>query len=306
MLRGKSIKTLQELEQDEIYAILSRAKELKSWLRMRKEHQFLKGKTIALLFEKPSTRTRVSFEVAIAHLGAEPIYLDSSDLQISRGESIEDTAKVLSRYVDAIVMRTYSQDRLNKLAYYSSVPVINALTDDFHPCQILADFLTIYEKKRRLSDLKLAYVGDGNNIAQTLLIGCSKLKMDIWVSCPNGYAPKKEVIDLALTNAKGESIVKVINDPKEAVKGADIIYTDTWVSMGQEEEAGKKRKVFQFYQVNEDLVSLADESFIFMHCLPAHRGEEVVGEIIDGKHSVVFEQAENRLHIQKALLNLIM
>ncbi len=302
MIKTKDILSLKELSTEEILFLLAKAKELKDAYRRGEVFQPLKGKTIALIFEKPSTRTRVSFEVATAHLGASAVVLMTSDLQLSRGETWEDTARVFSRYVDAIVIRTYQQKTVELLAKWSSVPVINALTDDYHPCQILADLLTIYEHYGFFSGLKLAYLGDGNNVAQTLLIGCAKVGINIAVATPKGYEPDKEIARVAEQIAGRKAKVEILSEPEEAVKGADIVYTDVWISMGDEKNEREIKKIFQKFQVNQKLLTKSKSSAIFMHCLPAHRGQEVTQEVIEGKQSVVWEQAENRLHLQKALL----
>jgi ornithine carbamoyltransferase len=240
-------------------------------------------------------------------LGGYALYLNASDLQLGRGETIADTAQVLSRYVNGIMARVFAHQTILDLIKYSSVPVINGLSDFTHPCQGLADLFTIYEKKGRLSGLRLAYVGDGNNVAHSLLYGCSKFGMDITLACPKGYEPNPDVVATAKEEGKRSGCkVKVTKDPKEAVRGADIIYTDVWASMGKEKERGKRLKVFKLYQVNAKLVKEAKDDYIFMHCLPAHREEEVIDEVADSENSVIFDQAENRLHTQKALLALIM
>ncbi|HDP69430.1 MAG TPA: ornithine carbamoyltransferase [Actinobacteria bacterium] len=305
-LKGKDFLCLGDFGQDEIYQILAKATELKRLHRLGKSIRLLEGKSVALVFEKPSTRTRVSFEAGITQLGAYPIVLYGRDLQLGRGETIEDTGQVLSRYVDAIVVRTFKHGDLETLAEASSVPIINGLTDDFHPCQALADFLTILEKKDRLAGLKLAYVGDGNNVCHSLISGASHIGLNISVAVPSGYEPKAWVVK------KAESVLRninhkiyVTNDPKEAVSRADIVYTDVWTSMGREEEANKRRKIFLPYQVNGDLLSLAKLDALVMHCLPAHRGEEITEEVMKSSNCVVFDQAENRMHTQKALLSLL-
>jgi len=264
----------------------------------------LQGRSIALIFEKPSTRTRVSFEVAIRELGGHPLFLSKSELQLARGEPVADTARVLSRYVHGIVARVYRHETLEELARYSTIPVINALSDKYHPCQILGDLLTIYEKFGKWRGVKVAWVGDGNNVCNSLLIGCAKVGCDIWVATPRQYRPHKEAIRAAQA-ASQETGARVVltEDPEEAVRDADVVYTDVFVSMGMEEEREERLRTFMpRYQVTQKLVSLARPSFVFMHCLPAHRGEEVESEIIDGPHSIVWDQAENRLHAQKALL----
>jgi ornithine carbamoyltransferase len=306
-LKGRSLDSLFYLTQKEIEQILTTSELLKSQLVRGEGHPLLKGKTLAMIFEKPSTRTRVSFEVGMWQLGGYALYLSAADLQLGRGETIADTAQVLSRYVDGIMARVFAHQTILDLIKYSRVPVINGLSDLTHPCQGLADLFTIYEKKGRLSGLKLAYVGDGNNVANSLLYGCSKVGMDITLACPKGYEPNPEVVSKAKEEGKRSGCkVKVTKDPREAVREADIIYTDVWASMGKEKEHGKRLKVFKPYQVNGKLVKEAKEDYIFMHCLPAHRGEEVADEVADSGNSVIFDQAENRLHTQKALLALIM
>jgi ornithine carbamoyltransferase len=263
----------------------------------------LAGMSVAMVFEKPSTRTRVSFEVGISELGAHPVALSSAELQLGRGETIEDTGRVMSRYVDAIVLRTFGQERLESLARTATVPIVNALSDFEHPCQCLADLLTVYEQKGRLSGLTLAYVGDGNNVAHSLLIGGAKSGMHVRVATPPGFEPIPQVVQRA--QEIGEETgggAEVTNDPAEACAGADVLYTDVWASMGQEEEAAERTLVFQSYRIDGAALQMAASDVIVLHCLPAHRGQEITDEVIDGPHSVVWDQAENRLHTQKALL----
>ena len=306
-LKGRSLDSLFHLTKEEIEQILKTSELLKFQLLRGEEHPLLKGKTLAMIFEKPSTRTRVSFEVGMWQLGGYALYLNASDLQLGRGETIADTAQVLSRYVDGMMARVFAHQTILDLVKYSRVPVINGLSDFTHPCQGLADLFTIYEKKGRLSGLKLAYIGDGNNVAHSLLFGCSKVDMDIILACPSGYEPNPEVLSKAKEEGRRSGCkVKVTNDPKEAARKADIIYTDVWASMGKEKEHEKRVKIFKPYQVNGKLVKEAKEDYLFMHCLPAHRGEEVTDEVADSKNSVIFDQAENRLHTQKAILALIM
>jgi ornithine carbamoyltransferase len=263
----------------------------------------LEGLSVAMIFEKPSTRTRVSFEVGIAELGAHPVALSSLELQLGRGETIEDTGRTLSRYVDAIVLRTFGQERLESLAGTATVPIVNALSDFEHPCQCLADLLTVHEHKGRLAGLTLAYVGDGNNVAHSLLLGGAKVGMHIRVATPPGFEPIPQVVHRAqeIGGQTGGS-ASVSNDPDEACVGADVLYTDVWASMGQEAEAVERTLVFQIYRVDGRMVEKAAPDAIVMHCLPAHRGQEITDEVIDGPQSVVWDQAENRLHTQKALL----
>lgn len=306
-MKGRSIDSLLHLNQEEMEMILRTSELLKSQLRCGEEHPLLKGKTLAMIFEKPSTRTRVSFEVGMWQLGGYALYLSAGDLQLGRGETIADTARTLSRYVNGIMARVFAHQTILDLVKYSTVPVINGLSDFTHPCQGLSDLFTIYEKKGRLSGLKLAYVGDGNNVAHSLLYGCSKVGMNITLACPKGYDPDLEVVSKAKEEGKRSgSHVKVTKDPKEAVRDADIVYTDVWASMGKEKEHEKRAKIFKPYQVNTKLIREAKEDYLFMHCLPAHRGEEVTDEVADSKNSVIFDQAENRLHTQKAIMALIM
>jgi ornithine carbamoyltransferase len=263
----------------------------------------LAGLAVAMIFEKPSTRTRVSFEVGLASLGAHPLALSSADLQLGRGETIEDTGRVLSRYVDAVVLRTFGQERLEGLAKTATIPIVNALSDFEHPCQCLADLLTVKERKGGLAGLTLAYLGDGNNVAHSLLIGGAKAGMTVRVATPLGYEPIPQVVQRA--QEIGEEAgggASVSNDPAGATKSADVLYTDVWASMGQEGEATERTLVFGSFQLNQEAVDSAAEDVIVMHCLPAHRGQEITDEVIDGPHSVVWDQAENRLHTQKALL----
>ena len=305
-MKGKSLASLNDLTREEMEEIFKTSELLKLQLFRGQEHPLLKGKTLAMIFEKASTRTRVSFEVGMWQLGGSALYLSAGDLQLGRGETIADTAQVLSRYVNGIMARVFAHQTILDLVQYSRVPVVNGLSDFSHPCQGLADLFTIYEKKGRLSGLKLAYVGDGNNVAHSLLFGCSKVGMDIVLGCPKGYEPDPSVVSQAKKEAKRNgSQVRVISDPREAVKGADVIYTDVWASMGKEKEHEERVKVLKPYQVNPALVKGAKEDYIFMHCLPAHRGEEVTNEVADSKNSVIFDQAENRMHTQKALLALI-
>jgi ornithine carbamoyltransferase len=260
-----------------------------------------------MIFAKPSTRTRISFEVGIYQLGGIGMYFGPNDLQLNRGETISDTAKVLSRYLDGIMIRTFKHEDVEGLAKYGSIPVINGLTDLLHPCQVMTDLFTILEKRRNLQGLKLAYIGDGNNMAHSLLNGCSKVGMDIACASPKGYEPQGWIVENAKKNAAymGSKVV-ITNDPVEACKDADIIYTDVWASMGQEKEAQERNQRFTGFQVNNQLVSNAKDDYLFMHCLPAHREEEVTNEVVDSANSIVFDEAENRLHVQKAIMALVM
>jgi len=306
-MKGKSLVEIQDLTLEEIYQIFELSSSLKLKLLSGEPHRLLEGKTLGMIFAKPSTRTRVSFEVGIYQLGGIGMYFGPNDLQLKRGETIADTARVLSRYLNGIMIRTFSHQDVIDLAKYATIPVINGLTDLHHPCQVLADLFTILEKKRKLQGLKLAYVGDGNNMAHSLLQGCSKVGMDIAIATPKGYEPQKEIVNQAIENAKYfNSKVEIFENPVDAVKDADIVYTDVWASMGQEAEAEERRKKFVPYQVNAELVKYAKDDYLFMHCLPAHRGEEVTDEVADSPNSVIFDEAENRLHVQKAIMALVM
>ncbi|WP_425590272.1 ornithine carbamoyltransferase [Fictibacillus sp. B-59209] len=303
-LKGKDLLTLADWKADEIQQILHYA------LQLKKENQLkhlLGGKTLGMIFEKSSTRTRVSFEVGMLQLGGHALHLSSRDIQMGRGESIADTAKVLSRYLDGIMIRTFNHEIVEELALHADIPVINGLTDDYHPCQVLADLMTILEYKSAFAGKKLTYIGDGNNMAHSLMIGSAKVGLDCTIVTPKNYKPKAEIVSKAQEIAK-ESGAKILvtNDLKEGIQHADIVYTDVWASMGWEDETNERLEAFKDYQVNSESLSGANPDYIFMHCLPAHRGEEVTGEIIDGTHSVVFEEAENRLHVQKALLASVM
>lgn len=306
-MKGKSLVSINDLSHEEIWQIFDTAHSLKQKQITGETHHLLKGKTLGMIFSKPSTRTRISFEVGIYQLGGIGLYFGPTDLQLGRSENIYDTAKVLSRYLDGIMIRTFAHQDVVDLAKHATIPVINGLTDLLHPCQVLTDLFTILEKRRYLKGLKLAYLGDGNNMAHSLLNGCSKTGVNISIASPSGYMPNKDIVDQAKVNAKyfGSS-VEILDDPVAAVKDADIIYADVWASMGQEKEAQERKVVFQKYQVNSELVKNAKDDYIFMHCLPAHRGEEVTDEVIDSPHSVVFDEAENRLHTQKAIMALTM
>ena len=293
--------SLKSYTNAELAQLLSNALRLKK-LKNRNSAA-LKGKTIGLIFQKPSNRTRVSFEVGIHQLGGNCIYLGPEEINLGKRETTSDVARTLSRYLDGIVARTFSHKDVVELAKFATVPVINGLTDLSHPCQAMADMLTIREKFGSLKGIKLAYIGDGNNVCHSLMIACAKLGVNMSVAYPQGYAPVLEVVKAA-QNLAVETKAQIIltADPVKAIKGAQVIYTDTWISMGQEAEAKKRLEIFEKYQINKELVAKADKDFIFMHCLPAHRGQEVMDDVIDGKHSVIFDQAENRLHAQKAIL----
>ncbi|MTD41694.1 ornithine carbamoyltransferase [Erwinia sp. CPCC 100877] len=304
-LYGKSILDLTEMTKEELLSVIKSAVAIKA--HPDDYRQTLAGKILALIFEKNSTRTRVSFEAGIIQLGGQAIVLDSKSTQMGRGEPIKDTAKVLSGYVDGIMIRTYSDHMVQELADQAEIPIINGLTDDHHPCQILADFQTIYEVKGKLDGLKLAYIGDGNNMAHSFLIGGSLVGMDIAIATPKGYEPKPEIVAIAQKNAAlSQSKIEISHDPAKAVEQADILVTDVWASMGDEGEQKEREAVFHDFQVNQELAALAKEDYLFLHCLPAHRGEEVTAEIIDGTHSAIYQEAENRLHAQKALMIALM
>lgn len=297
--------SLKDYSSSEILELLALAAELKK--PENKHLPLLKGKVLGMIFEKSSTRTRVSFEAGMLQLGGHAIYLSTRDIQMGRGETIADTAKVLSSYLDGIMIRTFEQATVEELADNSSVPVINGLTDDFHPCQVLADLLTIQEHFGTFTGKKLTYIGDANNMSNSLMIGAAKVGMDITIACPPAYAPKPEMIELAKSIAVHTgSNIHVTADVVEAATGSDVIYTDVWASMGQEAEALQRMEHFQGFQVNEQLVQHANPDYIFMHCLPAHREEEVSTGVLEGPNSVVFQEAENRLHAQKALLIALM
>ncbi|MDU2066492.1 MAG: ornithine carbamoyltransferase [Sporomusaceae bacterium] len=306
-LGGKDLLSLHDLTVAEMQEIFDLTAKLKQEQKAGIAHPILKGKTLAMIFQKSSTRTRVSFEVGMYQLGGSALFLSAKDLQIGRGEPVKDTARVLSRYVDGIMVRTYSHERVQELAEYASVPVINALTDLMHPCQVLADLFTAIEHKGDLKGKKLAYIGDGNNMVNSLLHGCAKLGMHISVASPKGYEADPVCIEEAKSDAaiSGSQIV-FTQSPAEAAKDADVIYTDVWASMGQEAEQEKRVKDFAGFIVDEKLLAVAKPDVIVMHCLPAHRGEEISEGVMEGPHSVIFDEAENRLHVQKAVMALTM
>ncbi len=303
----KHLISIYDLTTDEIEQIFRLSEKLKYQLKNGIEHHLLKGKVLGMIFTKSSTRTRVSFETGMYQLGGYALFLSSNDIQLGRGETIQDTAMVLSRYIDGIMIRTFSQQDVEDLARYGSIPVINGLTDLMHPCQILADLFTVYEYKKTLKGLKLAYVGDGNNVANSLLHGCAKVGMDIAVASPKGFECDERIVEEAKSDArKSGSKITLTEDPEEATYNADVVYTDTWVSMGQEAEKEERIKIFKPYQVNRELFSKAKSDAIFLHCLPAYRGFEVTSDVIDGPQSAVFDEAENRLHVQKAIMAILM
>ena len=307
-LSKKDILSISDLSTKEISTILMLASKLKREHKRGKARPLLRGKMLGMIFQKPSTRTRVSFEVGMFQLGGDAVYLGANDIQLSRGETIEDTAKTLSLYLDCIMARVYNHIDVQRLAGYASVPVINGLSDSFHPCQVLADLMTIQEQKKKLKGLQLAWLGDGDNVCNDLMLGCAKTGINMTAACPKGYEPSKDIVALAKAEGKKTGVdIAITEDATSAVKDADVIATDTFISIGKEDERMTRESIFlPKYQVNIDTMKLAKSDVIFMHCLPAKRGMEVTGEVIDGKRSVVWQEAENRLHTQKALLCLLM
>ncbi|MBR2774437.1 MAG: ornithine carbamoyltransferase [Selenomonadaceae bacterium] len=308
MLKGKDLLSIHDLSRDEVEEIIDCAAKLKVMQKAGVEHKLLAGKTLGMIFEKSSTRTRVSFEVGIFQLGGTGLFLSSKDLQLGRGEPIKDTARVLARYLDGIMIRTFEQAKVEELAKYADIPVINGLTDLLHPCQVLTDLLTIREHKgKNFRALKMAYVGDGNNMTNSYLYGAAKVGMTLTVATPADYKPNQKVYETALTDAE-ETGAKLswTQDPVEAVRDADIIATDTWASMGQEAEHDARKKIFAPYQVNKQLLSHASKNVIVLHCLPAYRGEEITDDVLEDNAHVIFDEAENRLHTQKSIMALTM
>lgn len=301
-MKGRDFIGLDEYSRDETELILARAVKLKKELREGRIRQSLLGKSAAMVFEKASTRTRVSFQVGVAQLGGHPVFLPGKELQLSRGEPVKDMARVLSRYVDAVVVRANNHEDVLELAEYSDAPVINGLTDLLHPCQIMADLFTIREAGKDLDHVRVAYIGDGNNVANSWVNAAGIYEFELLVACPEGYEPDGKVLEAA--RERGGNI-EIVRDPLEAAGGADVLYTDVWVSMGQDEEGTKRRETFKNYQIGAEAVERAKSDVIVMHCLPAHRGEEITEEALEGERSVVFDQAENRLHVQKAILELV-
>jgi len=299
----KDLLSVYDLGNEDFKALFEKARHLKTMQREQKVYAPLKGRTLGMIFDKSSTRTRVSFEVGMYQLGGLALFLSSRDTQLGRGESVRDTARIMSRYLDGVMIRTFSQQMVEQFAAFATIPVINGLTDLLHPCQILSDLFTIMEKKGTYQGLKIAYVGDGNNIANSWINAAARLPFHLALSCPEGYDPDAGILERGKRVA--QEGISLYRNPVEAVKNADVVYTDVWASMGQEAEQEERAKVFQPYQVNEALLSLAREDAIVMHCLPAHRGEEITAEVLDGSRSVVIDQAENRLHIQKAILEIL-
>lgn len=307
IVQAEDFLRLSDFTKKELFDLIEYGCMLKDEQEKGIAHRLLEGKTLAMIFEKPSTRTRVSFETGMFHLGGHALFLTKNDLQLGNGETISDTANTLSQYVDGIMVRTFEHENVTTLAENASIPIINGLSNDDHPCQVLADLMTIYEKKRSFSNVKLAFVGDGNNMAQSLIIGCAIMGIDCTITGPRGYEIATETFNKAQQlGQKSGAIISHTYDPVEAVQGADVIYTDVWTSMGWEDEAHNRVSHFKPYQVNEALMKEAKEGCLFFHCLPAKRGEEVTAEVIDGAQSVVFNQAANRLHAQKAILVALM
>jgi ornithine carbamoyltransferase len=302
-LRGRHFTRVADWSREELLATLDLADDLKERQQRREEHHLLPGRSLAMIFQKPSTRTRVSFEVGMAQLGGHALYLAAGDLQLGRGETLRDTATVLSRYVDGVMIRTFAQNDVEELARNASVPVINGLTDSAHPCQALADVMTIRERLRRLEGVRVAYLGDGNNVCASLMVACAKLGADFVAATPEGYEPDDAVVEIA--RGAGGS-VEVVHDPREAAQGADVLYTDVWTSMGQDEERERRLRDLAGFGIDAGLVRLAADGAIVLHCLPAHYGEEITEDVLYGPQSAVWDQAENRLHAQKALLALVM
>jgi ornithine carbamoyltransferase len=305
-LKGRDFLRVNDWEADDLRIVLDLADRLKVRQRQRVAHEHLEGRTLGMIFQKPSTRTRVSFEVGIAQLGGVGLYLAAGDLQLGRGETVKDTANVLSRYLDAIMVRTFRQADVDELAEHADVPVINGLTDEFHPCQALADVMTIRERLGELEGVRVVYVGDGNNVCQSLMVACAKLGMEFVAATPEGYEPSAEVVGWAREAAqRSGGSVELVRDPRAAAEGADVLYTDVWTSMGQDAERERRLRDLSGYRIDDALVSLGSERAIVLHCLPAHYGEEITEDVLYGPRSAVWDQAENRLHAQKALMALI-
>jgi ornithine carbamoyltransferase len=293
-----------DLERDDYECIFDKAHRLKRLLREGREHATLRGKTLGMIFDKSSTRTRISFEVGMYQLGGIALFLSNRDTQLGRGEIIADSARIMSRYLDGIMIRTFSQESVEEFARHATIPVINGLTDLLHPCQLLSDLFTIIEKRGGYEGLKIAYIGDGNNMANSWINAAAKLPFHLDLACPDGYDPDSTILKRGMGQAPAGIVLH--RDPAEAVRDADVIYTDVWVSMGQEKEREERIRRFRGYQVNQGLIDLARKDVLVMHCLPAHRGEEITAEVIDGSHSVIIDEAENRLHVQKAIMELLM
>jgi ornithine carbamoyltransferase len=305
-LKGKDFLRVNDWATEDLLAVLELADRLKIRQREGVEHRHLEGRTLGMIFQKPSTRTRVSFEVGMFQLGGAALYLAAGDLQLGRGETIKDTARVLSRYLDGIMIRTFAQSDVDELAEHADIPVINGLTDEFHPCQALADVMTIRERLGGFEGVRVAYLGDGNNVCHSLMVACGKLGMDFVAATPEGYDPHPDVVEWAReAAAAADGSVELLRDPRAAAAGADVLYTDVWTSMGQEEEHARRLRDLEAYRIDDALVSLGSERAIVLHCLPAHYGEEITEEVLYSERSAVWDQAENRLHAQKALMALI-
>ncbi|QTA80277.1 Ornithine carbamoyltransferase [Desulfonema limicola] len=300
----KDILTLSDLEKKDFDHLFKRAAQLKERHKKGVSDFPLKGKTLGLLFDKASTRTRISFESAMVHLGGTPMFISSQDTQMSRNEPIKDTARVMSRYLDCLAIRTYSQERIEEFAEYTDIPVINALTDLYHPCQVLSDLMTVIESKGRYEDLKITWLGDGNNVAQSWINAAAVLGLNLTLACPKGYYPDEKILANALEKKCGK--ITIVSNPEEAARDADVIYTDVWASMGQESELESRIKLFKPFQVNKTIVAIAAKDVIVMHCLPAHREEEISEDVLEGPNSVVWDQAENKMHMHKAILEWVM
>lgn len=300
----KDILTLYDLSKEDFDLLFERAAELKKRFKSGVTDRTLGGKTLGLIFDKPSTRTRISFEAAMAQLGGTPIFISAKDTQIARNEPVQDTARVLSRYLDGLAIRTYSQELLDEFAEFATIPVINALTDLFHPCQVLSDIMTVIECKGGYEGIKIAWIGDGNNVAHSWINAAAVLGLNLVLACPDGYSPDRGVMERALDRSAGKIVLTT--DPVEAVDNADVVYTDVWASMGQEGELDDRKRVFEPFQVNKKLLKNAAENAVVMHCLPAHRGEEIHEDVLEGPNSVVWDQSENKLHMHKAILDVLL
>jgi len=300
----KDILTLYDLSKDDFDLLFKRAAELKKRFKSGVTDRTLGGKTLGLIFDKPSTRTRISFEAAMAQLGGTPIFISAKDTQIARNEPVQDTARVLSRYLDGLAIRTFSQELLDEFAEFAAIPVINALTDLFHPCQVLSDIMTVIECKGGYEGIKIAWIGDGNNVAHSWINAAAVLGLNLVLACPDGYSPDRGVMEKALDRSVGEIVLTT--DPVVAVDNADVVYTDVWASMGQEGELDDRKRVFEPFQVNKMLLKNAAENAVVMHCLPAHRGEEIHEDVLEGPNSVVWDQSENKLHMHKAILDVLL
>ncbi|MZP30646.1 ornithine carbamoyltransferase [Heliobacterium undosum] len=306
-MKGRDFLSLHDFSRDEIFHFINLARELKALQKDRIPHHYLAGKTLGMIFTKSSTRTRVSFEVGMYQLGGNALFLSSADIQLGRGEPIKDTARVLSRYVDGIMIRTFAHSDVTELAQYADIPVINGLTDLLHPCQVLADLMTVVEYKGKTDGLKMTFIGDGNNMAHELMFGGAKAGMDVVICTPEAYRPDPEIVRIATEDAKAHGgSITLMSDPVAASKDADVLYTDVWASMGQEGEAQKRAQAFQGFMIDGTIMKVAHPKAIVLHCLPAHRGEEITDEVIEGPQSAVFDEAENRLHAQKAIMASVM